>query len=325
MDIRSFQPIERAEIGTTVNRPVLVLSVTDVYKNGKQSYVKISMRDGFSEFTVNMFKTSKAELADKGVIKYAVCDVFIDVTDYKGSKSMLVQDIFPTKAEGISADDFVKLPPVDRELMFNEITDILNSAADDMNGEYAPLSALAVKLLSDNKESFMSSSAAVSVHHNFLGGLIYHTYRMVKAADKISDVYTNLDRELLVSAAAIHDIGKLWEYETHRLGDADYTPTGILFGHAFMGASLVKSKGGEKPYHPEKVKLLRHMILSHHGALEWGAVVLPAIPEAFALHYIDNLDAKLNIVETAYETMDNGTVSANKPFGLDGRVYKPKY
>lgn len=323
MEIKDLMPLNKAATGTTVTRPLLVTNINDIYKNDKYSHTKITLRDGIGEVTATIFDSSLEKLKNMGIDIYTICDAMVEVSLYNGRRSYLIKTISPTK-ENITADDFTKLPPIDRDEMFEEMISLLDRVADDFEGKYTPLSELAKKLITDRKDEFIRSSAAVNIHHNHLGGLIYHSYRMTKTAFAICDVYKDLDRELLVSAAAIHDIGKLWEYDTHRFGDADYTATGILFGHAYMGASLIKG-GANTNYNPEKVKLLRHLILSHHGALEWGAVTLPAIPEAFALHYIDNLDAKINICEMSYEYMDAGTISPQKPAGLDGRIYKPNY
>ena len=121
---------------------------------------------------------------------------------------------------------------------------------------------------------------------------------------------------------SLHDIGKLWEYKTSVSGDAKYTPSGVLFGHLYLGASLIKKYTDGKNYNMEKVQLLIHMILSHHGTQEWGAVSCPSIPESFALHHIDNLDAKIYMCEDYYESMSPGEVTEKKPFGLDNRIYK---
>ena len=162
------------------------------------------------------------------------------------------------------------------------------------------------------------------MHHNMLGGLLYHSYRMVKSADALCGVYDILDRELMICGAALHDIGKLWEYNTSVTGEAEFTPSGILFGHIYLGASLIKryTEGGN--YDMEKVQRLVHMILSHHGTREFGAVVCPATAEAFALHYIDNIDAKLYMCEDFYAQLEEGTITDKKPFGLDNRIYRPK-
>ena len=183
----------------------------------------------------------------------------------------------------------------------------------------------ALKILEDNKEHYMSSSAAISIHHNIKGGLLYHSYRMVKAADALCKVYSILDRELLICGAALHDIGKIWEFNTSAAGSAETAKPGVLFGHLYMGAALIKDYTKGMDYSKEKVQMLIHLILSHHGTQEFGAVACPATPEAFALHNIDELDARIYMCEDHFEKLAPGEFTEKKPFGIDNRLYKANY
>lgn len=329
MDKSVYLKFSDAQIGDTYERPVLVSSIVEnTAKNGK-TFVRLTLKDGFSEITAMMFDTSAAALESVGIVKSSVADVYLAVSEYNGGKSFKVNEIRPAADKTLSAADFTKLPPVDLDVMYNEICEIIkNASAGEINGS-APISELALTILEANKKKFMFSSAAVSMHHDLKGGLLYHSYRMVKAADALCNIYDTLDRELLVCGAALHDIGKIWEYKTSEAGDAEYTASGILLGHLYIGASLIKQytkddEGNEK-YDNEKVKMLVHMILSHHGTHEFGAVTCPAIPEAFALHYIDNIDAKIYMCEDFYESLQPGEITDKKPFGLDNRIYRPKF
>ncbi len=314
-----------AQIGETIKRPVLVSVISEARDKNNNPFVRITMKDGFSEITPNMFKTNISALSGQGIVEGCVADAVISVSEYNGAKSYRIERIAPTGDPTISAADFMKLPPIDVEVMYSEICAIIESAADDMGGKYTPISNLALTILADKKNRYITSSAAISMHHNMKGGLIYHSYRMVKAADALCKVYPTLNRELLVCGAALHDIGKIWEYNTNESGEAAFTSSGVLFGHLYLGASLIKQYTEGRNYNPEKVKLLTHMILSHHGTREFGAVVCPATSEAFALYYIDNLDAKLYACEDHYEAIDAGSITDRKPFGLDNRIYRPMF
>lgn len=323
MDENRYKKLNDAQVGEKLTRPLLVATIIEnTAKNGKP-FLKITFKDGFSEVVANLFDNKAETLAARGITAETIADVTLSVSEYQGAKSYIVEEIAPTKATDLTLDDFTKLPPVPLDKMYNEICDLIRSSADNCGGKYNPLSDLALKILENYKAGYMSSSAAVAMHHNLKGGLLYHSYRMTKAAAAICSVYTDLDKELIVCGAALHDIGKLWEYNTLLSGEAEYTTKGILFGHIYMGAMIIKSSADGGNYNPEKIQLLTHLILSHHGTHEWGAVSLPAVPEALALHYIDNLDAKMYIFENAYETTEAGTITSKKPFGLDGRIYKP--
>ena len=320
-----FKRFSDAVIGETLTRPVLISNLSDaVSKNGK-NFVKISFKDGSGDVNATLFDTDTASLAGRGIAKYIVADVTVSVNEYKGDKSFVVNSIAASTDPMISPEDFIKHAPLPTDQMYDEIIEMIKASSDDMDGTVTPLAELAIELREENKKQYITSSAAISVHHNFKGGLIYHSYRMVKSADKLCEVYVSLDKELLVCGAALHDIGKIWEYKTQALGDAEFTKAGVLFGHLYMGASLIKEHTKGKNYSPEKVQLLTHLILSHHGKQEYGAVSAPAIPEAFALHIIDDLDAKLYICENNYEMLSSGEMTEKKPFGLENRLYKPKY
>ena len=319
-----FVKLAEIQIGETVSRPVLVSAISEnVSRNGKP-FLRVNLRDGFSEQTAMLFDASASTLSALGVYKDTVAEVTLSVTEFQGGKSYKINEIHPCSDPSLTLNDFTTLPPVDLDLMYNEICELLESAADTQDGKYTSLSELTLNILADHKKSFMSSSAAISMHHALRGGLLYHTYRMVKTADVICTVYTDLDRELLLCGTALHDIGKIWEYNTSPSGEAEFTSSGVLFGHAYIGASLIKKHTADLNCNKEKVQLLIHLILSHHGTLEWGAVTCPAIPEALALHYIDNLDAKMYMFEEQYETLQPGELSEKKPFGLDNKVYMPK-
>ena len=318
-----FTTLADAEIGTSLSRPVLVSSISEsVAKNGK-TFVRMTIKDGVTEQTATMFDTSVASLEMKGITKETIADVILNVNEYQGSKNYIVNDITISSDPSLSINDFIKVPPVDIDLMYNEIISILRKNADDCGGKHTPLSELAIKIIESKKDAYTSSSAAVTMHHNLKGGLIYHSYRMVKAAENICEVYNNLDKELMVCGAALHDIGKIWEYDTDATGNAEFTTSGVLFGHLYMGASLIKKNAEGQNYNPEKIKMLTHMILAHHGELEYGAVVSPAIAEAFALYMIDNLDAKMYVFDEQRELLGPGGLTEKRPFGMENRIYVP--
>ena len=312
-----------AQIGMILSRPVLISGISEATaKNGK-TFLKISMKDGKTEQTATMFGTTAEELTkNTGVVTGSIAEVELQVSEYQGNKSFTVNHIAFCMNPNVSIDDFIKVPPVSVTAMYDEICSIIRASASNEDG--TSIAALTLKILDDYKDKYISSSAAIAVHHNIKGGLIYHCYRMVKAAAAICTVYSVLDKELMVCGAAIHDIGKIWEYKTSEIGNAEFTSNGVLFGHSFLGASLVRKYADKGSYNKEKVQMLTHMILAHHGQQEWGAVACPATAEAMALHYIDNLDAKMYTFEETYDVLEPGQITEKKPFGFDNRIYKPK-
>lgn len=161
------------------------------------------------------------------------------------------------------------------------------------------------KFLDDEEfvQKFKSSSAAVSIHHDFVSGLLEHTLFIMRMCNQACNVYKQLNRDLLLTAAFLHDVGKLKEISP--FPENTYTPFGNLVGHVAGSAMMVDSACVSIDDFPEEVRLkLVHCLLAHHGQLEWGSPKLPGIPEAQALSSLDNMDAKLKVFEEANTKKD---------------------
>ncbi|MFV0439676.1 MAG: 3'-5' exoribonuclease YhaM family protein [Lachnospirales bacterium] len=150
----------------------------------------------------------------------------------------------------------------------------------------------------DITSAIKTHSAAKSMHHNYMGGLIEHTTNIVEICDFLANKYTNIDRDLLLSSAMLHDIGKI--YELSEFPFNDYTDDGQLLGHIVMGTELITEEANKIQDFPHQLmSLLKHCILSHHGEYEYGSPKLPQILEALFLNMADNIDAKSKIYEDA--------------------------
>ena len=156
------------------------------------------------------------------------------------------------------------------------------------------LIALNEKFLSDRKfiTEFKKAPAAKNFHHGYVGGLLEHTLSLCQLAEMVADHYAELDRDLLITGAFLHDIGKVKEFKYDK--HIDYTDEGRLLGHLVMGVSMLEEKLSDLKDFPRNIRLkLNHMILSHHGEYDFGSPKRPKFLEAFALHMIDDLDAKI--------------------------------
>jgi 3'-5' exoribonuclease len=176
------------------------------------------------------------------------------------------------------------------------IKEMMSSLRDIVKGIKDPhLRALSDRFLTDRPfiESFKKAPAAKNFHHNYLGGLLEHTLSVCRTALYVVGEYPELERDLLVTAAFLHDIGKIREFKYNR--SIDYTDEGRLLGHLVLGVEMVDEKLGKIKNFPNETALrLKHLILSHHGQYEFGSPKRPKFLEAFALNMIDDLDAKLN-------------------------------
>jgi 3'-5' exoribonuclease len=170
--------------------------------------------------------------------------------------------------------------------------------------------------------AYREAPAAKQLHHAWLGGLLEHVISLCKLADHVAPHYPLIDRDLLLTGVILHDIGKVREL-SWEIG-FEYTIEGMLLGHIQIGAALAERTMDSLPAFPPKLKtLVLHMILSHHGKLEFGSPKLPMIPEALVLNFIDDLDAKMQAVSSEFEKSEREGKGpnelTNKVWALDNR------
>lgn len=244
------------------------------------------------------------------------------VTEYKGSLQLEVEKIrLTTAADQVDKDMIVLTAPIDVEEEEKEVIRILESIQDVEYRDFC------LDVFNIYREDMLKVPAGKAVHHAFRHGLLMHTGNMLRMADLAANIYSGLmvNRSLLLAGTFLHDIGKLYEYDFAEDSGLmkSFNPSGLLLGHLVMGADLVKDMADESGIiQGEKVLLLQHMLLSHHGTKDWGAAVLPSTVEAFILSMLDNMDAK---VETFYEVqkkLEPHTMTTEKPYGLEAKVYR---
>ncbi|MBQ4347581.1 MAG: HD domain-containing protein [Firmicutes bacterium] len=147
---------------------------------------------------------------------------------------------------------------------------------------------------------FVRHSAAKLIHHNYLGGLLEHTLNVVEICDFMAPRFKNVNRDVLIACAMLHDVGKIAELSEFPIND--YTEDGQLLGHIYMGAELVAKKAKDIPDFPPMLEtLIKHCILAHHGEYEWGSPKLPRTIEAFILHVADRMDAMTKVFDDTIE------------------------
>lgn len=152
----------------------------------------------------------------------------------------------------------------------------------------------------DVSKKFKTHSAAKTVHHNYMGGLLEHTLSVVETCNFLAPRYKYVNKDLLVSTAMLHDVGKIFELSEFPMND--YTDDGQLLGHIIMGSELVGTTAAKIEGFPKQLEsLIKHSILAHHGEYEYGSPELPKTIEAFLLHCADNMDAKAKVIEEAIE------------------------
>ncbi len=330
------------EVNNSYWMTLLITAIEQRQTKKGDPYVRLTLSDGKVEATANLFNnTTKEDLEERGIIVYSAVDCNLRVSLYNEQKNYTVDAIDPATLNQDEISKLIKMPPKKPEDLFINICRKVKSASSrtyDMTNMRVPdddysLIALTMRLLMANSKAIIMSSAAKAMHHNLYGGLVYHTSRMVDMAEAACSVYPALNKELLICGTALHDIGKIRELETSPNGGASYTVDGRLFGHSLIGIEMIDSEviradtlAGHETYNREEVRLLKHLIASHHGIQEWGAIQVPAIPEAMTLHNIDMIDSRMYMYEESQSTLAAGKLS-DPVFGIAGEgkatVYKP--
>ncbi len=227
-----------------------------------------------------------------------------------------------SKADGFAAADFIRHPPLEEEQMYSDILSRLKALAAKKENS---ISVIAIDIYEKNRDKLLRWSAAKEMHHNFCGGLLYHTYRMMNMANGILSTYDTVNAELLLSAVALHDVGKLSELETNPMGDCTYTVEGGLLGHALIGIEMIDEAASGKNCDPEDVMLLKHCVAAHHGEYDYGAISKPQIEEAFLLHIIDLTDSRIYMFENEYGKLLPGQRTDKRVYAIDAPVYRPTF
>lgn len=224
---------------------------------------------------------------------FKVGDVVIirgNVSEYKGQPQIVVHDISVPLPDEIDRRNFQRCSPRGQDEMLQE----LDKEISNVKNIY--LSRLLNSFFGDTDflMRFATAPAGKSVHHNYVGGLLEHTLETVAICKRIIKLYPRLNRDLLISGALLHDMGKIEEYDAKSLA-LETTTIGKLIGHITIGVRLLNEQISTIANFPNELSMeLTHILLSHHGQKEWGSPETPKTFEAFALHYADLVSAKLN-------------------------------
>lgn len=274
---------------------------TAMTKTGKE-YENVILQDKTGQLDAKIWDPGSMGIDDFEALDYV--EVNGDVTIFNNQMQLSIKRA--RKVSGDSVEPSNYLPCTDKNID-EMLTELLKFVASVNNSYYKQL---LTALFVDNGEfveAFKKHSAAKSVHHGFIGGLLEHTLSVTRLCDFYTKQYDLLNRDLLITAAICHDIGKVYELSDFPVND--YTDAGQLLGHIVMGSEMVSKVIATIPGFPQKqANELKHCILSHHGELEYGSPKKPALIEALALNFADNTDAKM---ETMKELLNSSNVTGS--------------
>lgn len=279
-------------------------------KNGKP-YENVILQDKTGTMDAKVWDPNSQGIGDYDVLDYI--DVYGEVTSFQGMLQVNVKRIRVCQEGEYDPADYLPVSSKSIDGMYGELKNLIGTIKTDC-----------YKILLENLfikdtafvKAFCASTAAKSVHHGFMGGLLEHTLSVTKLCDYYCTAYPVLNRDLLLTAAMCHDIAKTKEISP--LPENDYTDDGQLLGHIVMGAQMVAERAAQIPDFPHtQLVQLQHCILAHHGKYEYGSPKIPALIEAVALNYADDTDAKL---ETFKEILENN--SENKDWFGYNRLFE---
>lgn len=269
-------------------------------KNGK-TYENVILQDKTGNVDAKIWDPGSQGIEDFEALDYI--DIMAEVTSFQGSLQLNIRRARKARDGEYVPADYLPVSDKDVEDMYRELMGLAGQVREPH------LRALLKSLFVEDKEfikAFKFHSAAKSVHHSFVGGLLEHTLSVCKLCAYYVQAYPLLNRDLLFTAALCHDIGKV--YELSDFPENDYTDAGQLLGHIAIGSELIGEKARQIPNFPKKLENeLKHCILAHHGELEYGSPKKPALIEAVALNLADNTDAKMETLTELFKAAgDNG-------------------
>ncbi len=286
--------IESLREGERINEIYLCKVKQSALTKAGKPYDSLTLQDKTGTLDAKIWEPGSGGIDDFDSLDYIA--VMGDITSFQGNLQLNVKRVRKAEEGEYDPKDYLPVSEKDIDQMYAELTGLITSV-----GELHLRKLLESFFVEDADFAarFKFHSAAKTVHHGFVGGLLEHTLSVAKHCAYLASFYPILNRDLLVSAGIFHDIGKLKELSTFPAND--YTDEGQLLGHIIIGTEMVSERIRTIPDFPAGLaNELKHCILAHHGELEYGSPKKPALAEALALSFADNMDAKLETVREIF-------------------------
>ncbi len=306
--------INEIKIGDHVSGVYLCKSKTSAVTKTGKAYDSLVLQDKTGAVDGKIWDVGSAGIEDFDALDYV--DIVADVVDFNGPQ-LNIKRVRKCREGEYDPADYLPVSERDNDEMYKELLGFI----EGISNHY--LKALLEEFFvrdEDFIKKFRFSSAAKSVHHCFVGGLMEHTLSVAEISKFIGGKYKTINSDLLVTAALLHDVGKVREFSP--FPENDYTDEGNLLGHIVMGSEMIGEKAKLIDGFPVSLENeLKHCILAHHGKLEFGSPKKPSLMEAVALNYADDLDAKMETFkEILMGTNDRGWLGYNKLFETNLRM-----
>lgn len=281
-------------------KPYMILKFSNVQikkTTANADYASLIGFDGEDQIEVKIWKFTDDI---KNILKTGeVYVVHGEIKDYQGKKQLNLDELRLATSDDCDIDQFYEYAPLTKEELQKKISSYINKIENEV------IKKIVVKAISKYSDEYFSYPAAVSIHHNFICGLAYHTYSMLTLSEPYLKLYTYLNKDLVYAGIILHDIGKVKELSSSK--SPEYTHEGNLLGHISIGANILHSVCESLGYSDKEEALaLEHIILSHHGKNEFGSPVTPSIPEAALIFLLDFSDSRLAALGKALKDVKKG-------------------
>ncbi|MGG1396410.1 3'-5' exoribonuclease YhaM [Bacillus salipaludis] len=303
-------------VGDQVELFLLIKSATKGTASNGKPFLTLILQDQSGEIEAKLWDAGEED--EKNYAPQNIVKILGELQNYRGKSQLKIRQIRKSGPnDRVKLDDFLEAAPLSQDEMSSKLTQYI---FDMKNPNIQRITRYLIK---KHQEAFLVYPAATKNHHEFVSGLAYHVVSMLDLAKAISSLYPSLDRDLLYAGVILHDMGKVLELSGPI--STMYTIEGNLLGHITIMVNEIGKAAEELGISGEEVLILQHLVLSHHGKAEWGSPKPPLIKEAEILHYIDNLDAKMNMLDRALERVKPGEFT-ERVFALDNRsFYKPVF
>ena len=308
----------------TISRPVYVVSITEKVNKAGKTQAQVLVKDGYDINTVSIFDTSINDLTSRFPFfnEGSIVNMNITRKDPYFNADLRISEVDEEYDLSDIADKAIDNP----EKYLSYIIKTVKSVSSAQEGhEYDLLSNLVDDIYDKYKTELMYSSSAISNHHTGIGGNLLHTSEVINICMCLlkSCLGKDIDAEILIAAAALHDVGKIFAYSTDKVGVATMTLGGCFMGgHHWDSLRIVEEESQKRKYNPEKLMILKNAIASHHGSREFGDIATPMSLEAFWLNMADNLSAKHYEAMKGIMELNPGEMSARGVYPLDTRLYR---
>lgn len=296
--------------GHTISAQLLITTVDKCVTTQGRNYLNINLQDSSGTIFGKKWEIEGDDL--ETFVPGNIVLIKGEVLDYRGSLQVKIIDGQKIPVAEVDVTKFVPKAPVPKEELERQFKEYIDSLPE------SDLKKIVVYLTDKYYDRYVIHPAAVRNHHNFASGLLYHSVCMANTAEAICKLYPHLNRDWLIAATLIHDLGKVMELSGPIA--TKYTVEGNLVGHISIMSGEIRMAAKELGIEGETPVLLQHMLLSHHNKPEYGSPVPPLTREALALSMIDDFDAKMNIIDKAVENASIGGFT-EKIFALDCRAY----